>query len=147
MLLNCHKLFFDKSEYNTMKFSSATLLASLFATTSAFAPAATRSGTDFSRSASLRDLVTASSVSNPSSFSAARKSTEINLFGRNKGKSINSKATVDGEITPKEVRALFELWNAALATGDSRIVASRYTKVSFILLGCWFSLHSTPAEL
>lgn len=71
----------------------------------------------------------------------------MNLFGRNKGKSIISKATVDGEITPKEVRALFELWNAALATGDSRIVASRYTKVSFILLGCWFSLHSTPAEL
>jgi hypothetical protein len=24
---------------------------------------------------------------------------------------------------------LFNLWNAALATGDSRIVASRYTKV------------------
>ena len=113
-----------------MKFSSATLLASLFATTSAFAPAATPSGTVLARSASLRDLVTASSVSNPSSFSAARKSTEMNLFGRNKGKSINSKAAVDGDITPKEVRALFELWNAALATGDSRIVASRYTKVS-----------------
>eukprot|EP00956_Cyclotella_meneghiniana_P003628 scaffold4432_cov76-Cyclotella_meneghiniana.AAC.5 len=116
-----------------MKFSSATLLASLFATTSAFAPAATRSGTILARSASLRDLVTASSVSNPSSFSAARKSTEMNLFGRNKGKSINSKAAVDGDITPKEVRALFELWNAALATGDSRIVASRYTKSPVLL--------------
>jgi uncharacterized protein (TIGR02246 family) len=57
----------------------------------------------------------------------------MNLFGRNKGKSINSKAAVDGDITPKEVRALFELWNAALATGDSRIVASRYTKSPVLL--------------
>ena len=42
---------------------------------------------------------------------------------------MNLSAKVDGEITEKEVRALFELWNSALATGDSRIVASRYTKV------------------
>jgi len=37
------------------------------------------------------------------------------------------------DITDKEVRALFDLWNSALATGDSRIVARRYTKVSFVL--------------
>jgi hypothetical protein len=38
--------------------------------------------------------------------------------------------TNDDNLTEKEVRALFELWNSALATGDSRIVANRYTKVS-----------------
>jgi len=31
------------------------------------------------------------------------------------------------EISKEEVRALFNLWNDALATGDSRIVASRYS--------------------
>jgi hypothetical protein len=40
-------------------------------------------------------------------------------------------APTSTDITEKEVRALFELWNSALATGDSRIVASRYTKVSY----------------
>ena len=38
-------------------------------------------------------------------------------------------SSVDEDINEKEVRALFELWNSALATRDSRIVASRYTKV------------------
>ena len=33
------------------------------------------------------------------------------------------------DITEKEVRGLFDLWNAALATGDSKVVAGRYTKV------------------
>jgi len=37
------------------------------------------------------------------------------------------------DITEEEVRALFDLWNSALATGDSRIVARRYTKVSYVL--------------
>ena len=36
-------------------------------------------------------------------------------------------------ITEKEVRALFELWNSALATGDSRIVADRYIKKPVLL--------------
>ena len=47
---------------------------------------------------------------------------------------MNLSAKVDGEITEKEVRALFELWNSALATGDSRIVASRYIKVCCIII-------------
>ncbi len=39
------------------------------------------------------------------------------------------------DITPKQVRALFSLWNNALATGDSRLVASRYaTKSGAVLL-------------
>lgn len=42
---------------------------------------------------------------------------------------------VAGDITPKQVRALFSLWNNALATGDSRLVASRYaTKSGAVLL-------------
>ena len=45
----------------------------------------------------------------------------------------NSKAAVTGAITEKEVRALFSLWNSALATGDSRIVANRYTKSPVLL--------------
>lgn len=43
--------------------------------------------------------------------------------------------TSAGDITPKQVRALFSLWNNALATGDSRLVASRYaTRSGAILL-------------
>eukprot|EP00536_Pseudo-nitzschia_multiseries_P012988 jgi/Psemu1/261071/estExt_Genewise1Plus.C_5280010 len=39
------------------------------------------------------------------------------------------------DITEKEVRSLFSLWNNALATGDSRLVASRYaTKSGAVLL-------------
>ena len=36
-------------------------------------------------------------------------------------------------LTEAEVKALFSLWNSALATGDSRIVASRYTKSTILL--------------
>ena len=46
----------------------------------------------------------------------------------------NSDAKANGSgITEDEVRALFSLWNSALATGDSRIVASRYTKDTVLL--------------
>ena len=68
----------------------------------------------------------------------ARQLTELNLFGFGKYEKFDKAANVDGEITPKEVRALFELWNAALATGDSRVVANRYTKV-----GLSRALHNT----
>ena len=60
---------------------------------------------------------------------ASFTSTSINLFGF--GKTVDAPTSTD--ITEKEVRALFELWNSALATGDSRIVASCYTKVSYVL--------------
>lgn len=76
---------------------------------------------------SLRDVVPSSSV--------ARPSTELNLYGSRwrKTRQINSKSKVGkAPITESEVRGLFELWNSALATGDSRIVASRYTKVRVI---------------
>lgn len=44
-----------------------------------------------------------------------------------------AEVTPTGVITEKEVRALFELWNSALATGDSRIVADRYIKKPVLL--------------
>lgn len=51
----------------------------------------------------------------------------LNLFGlRKKGK-------VSSDVTEDEVRALFQLWNGALATGDSRIVAKRYAKDGVLL--------------
>ena len=54
------------------------------------------------------------------------------MLGKNK---INKKAAVEGSktISEEEVRALFYLWNDALATGDSRIVAHRYTKSPSLL--------------
>jgi uncharacterized protein (TIGR02246 family) len=51
-----------------------------------------------------------------------------------KATAVTSSST-NPSITPKEVRALFSLWNSALATGDSRLVASRYaTKTGAVLL-------------
>ena len=51
------------------------------------------------------------------------------------GTKINAKAMVKDEhdISEEEVRALFSLWNSALATGDSNIVASRYTESPVLL--------------
>jgi len=67
--------------------------------------------------------------------SIGSSSTALNLFGR-KGRKIAKAAKVakDGSgITNTEVRALFNLWNDALATGDSRIVARRYTESCSLL--------------
>lgn len=44
-------------------------------------------------------------------------------------KQYNKAMVSDKDITETEVRGLFDLWNAALATGDSKVVAGRYTKV------------------
>jgi len=43
--------------------------------------------------------------------------------------NFSAKVRDEGDISEKEVRALFDLWNSALATGDSAVVANRYTKV------------------
>merc|ERR1719444_622312 len=42
-------------------------------------------------------------------------------------------ATAEEMATEEDVRSLFYLWNDALATGDSRIVAKRYTKSPVLL--------------
>ncbi|KAL7476246.1 hypothetical protein ACHAW6_002125, partial [Cyclotella cf. meneghiniana] len=109
-----------------MKFTSAALLFASIFDASAFAP-----------SPALSQVTR--SVVNPELFRftpCARPSSELNLFGSRWREThrINSLAKVkDTRITEKEVRALFEVWNSALATGDSRIVASRYTKNPVLL--------------
>jgi len=79
---------------------------------------ATRAVPSAARSASYRAVV-----------AVIFTSTSINLFGFDK--TVDAPTSTD--ITEKEVRALFELWNSALATGDSRIVARCYTRVSYVL--------------
>eukprot|EP00573_Skeletonema_grethae_P003186 CAMPEP_0201687460 /NCGR_PEP_ID=MMETSP0578-20130828/1516_1 /ASSEMBLY_ACC=CAM_ASM_000663 /TAXON_ID=267565 /ORGANISM="Skeletonema grethea, Strain CCMP 1804" /LENGTH=591 /DNA_ID=CAMNT_0048171619 /DNA_START=13 /DNA_END=1788 /DNA_ORIENTATION=+ len=98
-----------------MKFTAATIALAVVAGTEAFAPAQT---SPLTRSA---DVATSSSA--------------LNLFGMNtlKAKMFNKPAKSSADINEKEVRALFELWNSALATGDSRIVASRYIKDPVLL--------------
>merc|ERR1719273_144398 len=61
--------------------------------------------------------------------------TSLNMFGINsvKARLFNRKSLADRVTTEKEVRALFYLWNDALATGDSRIVASRYASDPVLL--------------
>lgn len=50
-------------------------------------------------------------------------SSALYLFGRQKPRKY------EGDIsTQAEIRALFFLWNDALATGDSRIVTARYAE-------------------
>jgi len=100
-----------------MKFTAATIAVVLMAGAEAFAPAQT------------------SSVARPAAASVATTSSALNLFGMNtlKQKMFNKPAKTSSDISEKEVRALFELWNSALATGDSRIVASRYAKEPVLL--------------
>mmetsp|Transcript_113755 Transcript_113755/g.223129 ORF Transcript_113755/g.223129 Transcript_113755/m.223129 type:complete len:389 (+) Transcript_113755:46-1212(+) len=89
----------------------------------------------------------------PSSSSAAaagrlqqESSTELNLFGLFKGAGATkvrpteaaSKLVPPSEVvapTPSEdtIRALFHLWNDALATGEPRLVAKRYAKDAVLL--------------
>ena len=49
------------------------------------------------------------------------------------GSKPNTASVSHSDISETEVRALFSLWNNALATGDSRIVAKRYAKQSILL--------------
>lgn len=78
------------------------------------------------------------STSSPLSVKLGEQSsTSLKVFKRlrnklSKGKS-SAVASSEDLISKEEVRALFSLWNDALATGDSRIVASRYTKSPVLL--------------
>ena len=109
-------------------FSTYALLVAFSPDASSFVPNAARAPAFSAVSrVSSKDIVHASSTGRPSS--------ELNLFGSRwrKTRQINSQSKVGkAPITESEVRGLFELWNSALATGDSRIVASRYTKVTMI---------------
>ena len=104
-----------------MNFSTITINI-LLARSSAFAPAAvstSRVPTSLN-SHSLRTLA----------ISADRRRSKIPIVIQ---ESKKMKTNNTGAITEKEVRALFGLWNQALATGDSRIVADRYIKNPVLL--------------
>ena len=104
-----------------MKFSAITLgLSLLTGRTAAFAPS------KIVGPAAMQQVNTV-----PGYASAG---TSLNLF-KSKAKKMNAVAKVGkSDITEAEVRSLFSLWNSALATGDSRIVASRYTGAQFCSL-------------
>jgi hypothetical protein len=128
--------------YNKMQFTSAVLslvvVAATAATSGAFVPVpvSKTSTTVFAEVDSMSfDFVSVKKVARRQvqiqKKVAAASGSAGKLFFLNADKS----AASAGDITPKQVRALFRLWNNALATGDSRLVASRYaTKSGAILL-------------
>ncbi len=111
-----------------MKFASIAIAFTLATKSTSFAP----------RAAAPAIHSIANSGYSPAFYKAAdvphtsSRSTSLSLFASQAraARKFNAPAKSKGAITEAEVRALFELWNSALATGDSRIVASRYTKVS-----------------
>ena len=109
-----------------MKYSSAALLAVV-------AIAGTFDASVVSAFAPATPVVQRMSNAN---VAAPVSSTELNMglrsfFSRNKKVA---QSTAGSDITKDEVRALFSLWNNALATGDSRLVASRYAVESGTVL-------------
>ena len=117
-----------------MKFISFSVVVTLAAKANGFAPQS-------AAPAIMNSLATKPSSSFDGKpivdISPRLTSTSLNLFGFGASKTkrkFNSLAKAEGMPTEKEIRALFELWNSALATGDSRIVADRYSKVSTAFL-------------
>mmetsp|Transcript_14948 Transcript_14948/g.30578 ORF Transcript_14948/g.30578 Transcript_14948/m.30578 type:complete len:212 (-) Transcript_14948:262-897(-) len=110
-----------------MKFSSS----ALFMVAAAAASFDASGVTAFAPATPVVSRVSSASVEAPVS------ATELNMglrsfFSRNKKVA---RSSVGKDISKDEVRALFSLWNNALATGDSRLVASRYaTKSGAVLL-------------
>ena len=119
-----------------MKFTSLALVLTLASKASGFAPQAAAPAIHGLATKPNGELAT-------EAYAFSTRSTSLNLFGFRSSK-FNSPAKVKGEPTEAEIRALFELWNSALATGDSRIVASRYTKVSsnrYLTVLCWYTVE------
>lgn len=114
-----------------MRFTTAILSLGLtrLAHTSAFAPTAIINAASRRSSSSLNgvltDLVVGIDAPRITKVPAAAFSTAAS--------SSSPPPTTMPDITETEVRALFELWNQALATGDSRIVADRYIKEPMLL--------------
>jgi uncharacterized protein (TIGR02246 family) len=77
--------------------------------------------------------VSSFAVTNNNAVTLETTSTSLNLFGwrRNKGNSLSVPPPAD--ISEGQVRSLFYLWNDALATGDSKIVAKRYASDAILL--------------
>ena len=115
-----------------MKFSTLVIGLYIRAPAAAFAPSATN--THRSSSVSLNQSLRSLAITSDS-----RKSKIPALIQENKASTATMTAppaaATSSSVKPteKEVRALFELWNQALATGDSRIVADRYIKSPMLL--------------
>ena len=117
-----HKLFFPNSNIIMKVFSVAVLAAIAGSSVEAF-------------------TVGTNNQLSHNTFAAVESTTAL-AGRRRKGKKKFGKVTLDApktsspsrkDITESEVRSLFSLWNNALATGDSRIVAKRYAKESILL--------------
>jgi hypothetical protein len=107
-----------------MRFASVAIAFTLATKSNGFVPTTDTSAIHgLSNSGYIPVIYQASTVSSSTSLSLFSSATRA-------ARKFNAPAKSDGAPTEKEVRALFELWNSALATGDSKIVASRYTKVS-----------------
>ena len=71
--------------------------------------------------------VSSTTSSQPASRSALSAWLGTGFKTKRKQRKANAAAKSNVQIDEAGVRALFSLWNNALKTGDSRIVASRYT--------------------
>jgi len=125
-----------------MQFTNAALslvaVALTAATTGAFAPSPRNSGFGASTSTVINAEVDSMSFDFVPVAKTARRPVKIQKkvevapeapFFLNTEESASASAP-----TPKQIRALFSLWNNALATGDSRLVASRYALKSGAVL-------------
>uniref|UniRef100_A0A7S4J4T4 Calcium/calmodulin-dependent protein kinase II association-domain domain-containing protein n=1 Tax=Odontella aurita TaxID=265563 RepID=A0A7S4J4T4_9STRA len=64
---------------------------------------------------------------------AGRRRKGKKTYGKVNIKKPSTSSPVIKAVTESEIRSLFSLWNNALATGDSRIVAKRYAKEAVLL--------------
>jgi len=112
-----------------MKFTSLAAVCALqISSSAAFAPAPVHSRRSLSTGLNNNIRNLAVSAGKPKTVEKSSKKPEVatKFF-------VETEKAPAGDITEKEVRALFELWNSALATGDSRIVADRYIKKPVLL--------------
>ena len=94
--------------------------------------AATSSGVSaFTTKSIIKSTSTTSSSSSVVVAPTTYSTFSTQLFGLADRKAV--KADYDTFTTEDEVRGLFKLWNDALATGDSRIVAARYARDAVLL--------------
>ena len=125
-----------------MKFSSTAILAAtVFAAASAFTTTTTDAFTTQAPSSTVRANAVVSSVRpaflNTQLFATTSTETDVKVNGASKTKkdvpAVPSTTSTEDLATEDEIRGLFQLWNDALATGDSRIVASRYAEGAVLL--------------
>lgn len=120
-----------------MKFSAAIVGLSLLCVASGFAPNShprqyTALHAPENTITRIGTIVSSTELGARPKKGAKKLGNSVNLVSKARNE-MNKKAKLGDSISEKEVRALFELWNSALATGDSRIVAARYAKKPVLL--------------